>query len=165
MKPMRYWTVAAAAVTLLGASSAASDAKGFHLFGKRSHAVAAPAVRKAEPVPYHWTRGAAPKAHWDMVAEFKKVGLKPVDRAQRLRAGAHLVPRRDAADAAHDEGVVTSVAFSPTLGHWIGLGLLARGPQRHGERMWAADPVRNGMAEVEVCAPCFIDPFGERLRG
>jgi methylglutamate dehydrogenase subunit C len=93
------------------------------------------------------------------------VGLKPVDRSQRLRAGAHLVPRRDAADAAHDEGVVTSAAFSPSLAHWIGLGLLARGPQRHGERVWAADPVRNGMVEVEVCAPCFIDPSGERLHG
>jgi len=93
------------------------------------------------------------------------VGLKPVDRTRRLRAGAHLVPRRDAADAAHDEGVVTSVAFSPSLGHWIGLGLLARGPQRRGERVWAADPVRNGMVEVEACAPCFIDPSGERLRG
>jgi sarcosine oxidase subunit alpha len=93
------------------------------------------------------------------------VGVKPVDRAQRLRAGAHLVPRRDAVDAAHDEGVVTSVAFSPSLDHWIGLGLLARGPQRHGERVWAADPVRDGLVEVEVCAPCFIDPSGERLRG
>jgi methylglutamate dehydrogenase subunit C len=93
------------------------------------------------------------------------VGVKPADRAQRLRAGAHLVPRRDAADAAHDEGVVTSVAFSPSLDHWIGLGLLALGPRRHGERVWAADPVRDGMVEVEVCAPCFVDPSGERLRG
>ena len=93
------------------------------------------------------------------------IGLKPVDRTRRLRAGAHLVPRRDAADAAHDEGVVTSAAFSPSLAHWIGLGLLARGPQRHGERVWAADPVRDGMVEVEVCPPCFIDPSGERLRG
>ena len=32
---------------------------------------------KPEPVPYHWSQGAASKAHWDMVAEFGKVGLKP----------------------------------------------------------------------------------------
>ena len=76
---MRYWGMAAVAVALLGASSAASDAKGFHLFGKRTHAAPAPARRTAQPAPYHWTQGAAPKAHWDMVAEFRRVGLKPGD--------------------------------------------------------------------------------------
>jgi glycine cleavage system aminomethyltransferase T len=29
--------------------------------------------------------------------------------------------------SANDQGVVTSVAFSPSLNHWIGLGLLVRG--------------------------------------
>ena len=38
------------------------------------------------------------------------------------------------ATAANDQGYITSVAFSPTLGHWIGLGLLQYGPQRIGER-------------------------------
>jgi sarcosine oxidase subunit alpha len=60
---------------------------------------------------------------------------------------------------------VTSVAFSPTLGHWIGLGLLAGGPARHGERVRAYDPVRSGDVVVEVCDPVFYDPAGERLRG
>lgn len=56
----------------------ASDSK-FHLFGKSpTKDVARPAVKpEAEPVPYHWTQGAAPKAHWDMVSRFKKVGLSP----------------------------------------------------------------------------------------
>ncbi|HET7715551.1 MAG TPA: sarcosine oxidase subunit alpha family protein [Bauldia sp.] len=92
------------------------------------------------------------------------VGIRPVDRSVRIRAGAHLVPRDAPADAAHDEGYVTSVAFSPSLGHWIGLGLLSRGPERHGEVVRAADPVRGGDTPVEVCPPCFIDPEGERLR-
>ena len=60
---------------------------------------------------------------------------------------------------------MTSVAFSPTLGHWIGLGLLAGGPSRHGERVRAYDPVRDGDVLVEVCDPVFYDPAGERLRG
>ena len=60
---------------------------------------------------------------------------------------------------------MTSVAFSPTLGHWIGLGLLVGGPSRHGERLRAYDPVRNGDVLVEVCDPVFYDPAGERLRG
>ena len=76
---MRYWAMAAVAVALLGVPSTASDAKGFHLFGKRTRAAPVPAVPRAQPAPYHWTQGAAPKAHRDMVAEFRKVGLKPGD--------------------------------------------------------------------------------------
>ncbi|MGA2129207.1 MAG: glycine cleavage T C-terminal barrel domain-containing protein, partial [Xanthobacteraceae bacterium] len=68
------------------------------------------------------------------------------------------------ATAANDQGVVTSVAFSPSLGRWIGLALLARGAERIGETVCAADPLRDNHVEVEVCAPCFIDPDGERLR-
>jgi sarcosine oxidase subunit alpha len=93
------------------------------------------------------------------------VGFRPVDSSARLRAGAHLVPHRAPATAANDQGVVTSVAFSPTLGHWIALGLIARGPQRLGEIVRAVDPVRGGDVEVEITAPCFIDPEGVRQRG
>jgi glycine cleavage system aminomethyltransferase T len=92
------------------------------------------------------------------------VGFRPVDRSARLRAGAHFIPTGAAATAANDQGVMTSVAFSPALESWIGLGLLARGPQRIGERVCAADPVRSNALEVEVCAPVFVDPAGERLR-
>ena len=94
------------------------------------------------------------------------VGFKPVDRAQRLRAGAHFIRRgRASRRPRNDQGYMTSVAFSPTLGHWIGLGLLAGGPSRHGERVRAWDPVRGGDVLVEVCDPVFYDPDGERLRG
>ena len=92
------------------------------------------------------------------------VGLRPGRGQPRLRAGAHLVRLGAAIAAATDQGVVTSVAFSPTLGHWIGLGLLARGSERAGERFRAVDPVRNNTVEVEICSPCFVDPAGERLR-
>lgn len=91
------------------------------------------------------------------------VGLKPLDRGARLRAGAHLIAEGADPVAANDQGYVTSVAFSPTLGHWIGLGLLADGPSRRGERCRAWDPVRNGDTLVEVCDPVFHDPAGERL--
>ena len=92
------------------------------------------------------------------------VGFKPVNSSQRLRAGAHFLPLNAAARAENDEGVMTSVAFSPSLDHWIGLGFLKRGSSRMGQRVQAADPVRDNIVEVEVCAPCFIDPKGERLR-
>jgi sarcosine oxidase subunit alpha len=93
------------------------------------------------------------------------VGFKPIDRAARLRAGAHFVPVGAEPVAANDQGYMTSVAFSPALGHWLRLGLLAGGPKRHGERVRAWDPVRSGDELVEVCASVFYDPAGERLRG
>ncbi len=92
------------------------------------------------------------------------VGFKPVDRSARLSAGAHFIPVDVPASSDNDQGVMTSVAFSPTLKHWIGLGLLARGPERIGEHVRAVDPVRESEVEVEICAPCFVDPQGDRLR-
>jgi len=61
------------------------------------------------------------------------------------------------------EGHMTSVCFSPALGHWIGLGLLKRGPQRIGEQLRAFDPVRGEDFALEVCSPVFVDPDGARL--
>jgi sarcosine oxidase subunit alpha len=93
------------------------------------------------------------------------VGFRPVDRSARLAAGAHFVPAGGPASADVDQGYMTSVAWSPTLGHWIGIGLLANGPQRLREIVRACDPVRGGDVLVEVCEPAFVDPSGERARG
>jgi sarcosine oxidase subunit alpha len=92
-------------------------------------------------------------------------GFKPVDPSQRIRAGAHFLPLGAEPVAAHDQGHMTSTVFSPTLNQWIGLGLIERGPTRHGERVRAYDPVRRGDVEVEICDPIFVDPEGSRLRG
>ncbi len=93
------------------------------------------------------------------------VGLRPIDRGARLRAGAHFLPLGAAPRAANDEGVMTSVAYSPSLECWIGLGLVKSGASRIGQRIRAYDPVRDGDVEVEICAPCFLDPKGVRLHG
>jgi sarcosine oxidase subunit alpha len=93
------------------------------------------------------------------------IGIRPVDRTARLRGGAHLLPIGKKTIAAHDQGYVTSVCFSPVMDGWIGLALLARGPQRIGERVRAVSPVRGTDIEVEICAPVFFDPEGARLRG
>jgi sarcosine oxidase subunit alpha len=98
------------------------------------------------------------------VARAALVGVRPVDRSARLRAGAHFLPVGARAVTENDEGYLTSVAYSPVLGHWIGLGFLTLGPQRWGERVRAYDPVRNGDVEVEVVSPVFYDPEGARLR-
>jgi len=94
----------------------------------------------------------------------KLVGVRARDPAQRLHAGAHLLPMGAAYTAEHDQGVITSVAFSPSLNHWIGLALLVRGPQRLSEPVMMVDFMRNAFTEVDVCAPVFVDPKGERLR-
>jgi heterotetrameric sarcosine oxidase alpha subunit len=91
------------------------------------------------------------------------VGIRPVDGSAQLYAGAHFLTAGADSTLENDQGYITSVAFSPMLGHWIGLGLLARGPQRHGERLRAHSPVRGGDTEVEVVSPVFFDPQGTRL--
>jgi sarcosine oxidase subunit alpha len=92
------------------------------------------------------------------------VGVAPVDRAVRLHAGAHFLTLGEPATLANDQGFVSSVAYSPTLGQWIGLGFLSRGAARVGERIRCHDPVRSGDAELVVTSPCAYDPDGIRLK-
>lgn len=91
------------------------------------------------------------------------VGLKPVNPADTVSGGAHLLPVGAPLAAAHDQGYVTSVAHSPTLGHAIALGFLKHGPERIGQQICAVDPVRGRTVVMEVCPPTFVDPKGARL--
>ena len=93
------------------------------------------------------------------------VGLKPMDRDARIVAGAHLLPIGEAVTTSNDLGYVTSAAFSPALGHWVGLGLLAGGVAGVGRRVRLVDLLRSIELDVEVCEPVFYDPAGERLHG
>jgi sarcosine oxidase subunit alpha len=95
----------------------------------------------------------------------KLVGLRPVDASQAFAAGSHFMKRGDEASAANDQGYMTSVCFSPNLGHAIGLGFLKDGTNRIGEVVRAVNPLQKQETEVEVVSPHFIDPEGERLRG
>lgn len=91
------------------------------------------------------------------------VGLRPLDRAARLRAGAQIVADASVPPPVPMLGVVTSAAFSPTLGHWIALALLSGGLGRKGERLLASFPLAGEAVPVEVVAPVFVDPEGKRL--
>jgi heterotetrameric sarcosine oxidase alpha subunit len=93
------------------------------------------------------------------------VGVKPFSADVRLTAGAHFVRIGAQPTLANDEGFISSVTFSPTLGHWIGLGFLKGGPKRIGERIRAHNPLSGGDAELEVTNPVFYDPDGKRLKG
>jgi sarcosine oxidase subunit alpha len=93
------------------------------------------------------------------------MGFRPVDRTQKLIAGAHFITKGEEANMDNDQGWMTSVAWSPSLGHSIGLGFIKRGHERQGEIVRAVSPVHGTEMEVEIVSAHFIDPEGERLRG
>lgn len=97
--------------------------------------------------------------------DLRLVGFKPVEPGVDLTAGAHFLQVGDPEDMAHDQGWMTSVAYSPELGSSIGLGFLKRGKERYGEKLRAFSPVRDQDVLVEVCSPHHLDPEGVRQRG
>ena len=92
------------------------------------------------------------------------VGFRPVDRSVKLIAGSHFINKGDDATMANDQGWMTSVAYSPSLGHSIGLGFIKEGHNRKGEIVRAVSPIHDTEMEVEIVSAHFIDPEGERLR-
>ena len=93
------------------------------------------------------------------------VGFKPVDQSQALSAGAHFIALNDAATMANDQGWMSSVAYSPVLGHSIGLGFIKAGHERMGEVVRAVNPAQNKEVQVKIVSPHFYDPDGGRQRG
>ncbi|MEM9851404.1 MAG: glycine cleavage T C-terminal barrel domain-containing protein, partial [Pseudomonadota bacterium] len=93
------------------------------------------------------------------------MGIVPVDPTKKLSAGAHFLEFGAKPTLENDLGWMTSVAYSPNLGHHIGLGFVKAGGTRLGERIRAWDGVRYQDTEVKIVSPHFVDPEGERLRG
>ena len=89
------------------------------------------------------------------------VGLRPVDKRERIRAGAHIVRHRAGTES---EGWVTSAHKSFEHDCFVALGMLRRGPQRHGDRLFAVYPLKNETVEVEVTSPHHVDPENVRVR-
>jgi len=93
------------------------------------------------------------------------VGLKPKKPQSKLTGGAHFLDKGAKPSLENDLGHMMSVAYSPMLKSWIGLGIVKRGRERIGETIRAVDFVRGMEFEVEICDPVFFDPEGVRLRG
>ena len=93
------------------------------------------------------------------------VGLKPVGEVKQVIAGAHLFAPGAEAVRENDQGYITSVAYSPTLGHMLGMGFLKNGSQRLGETVKMVDHLRGVEAICEVTGPVVFDPEGGRVRG
>ncbi|QBF31213.1 sarcosine oxidase subunit alpha family protein [Thalassococcus sp. S3] len=98
-------------------------------------------------------------------ARERLVGLKPVGAVKQLTAGAHLFEAEAEAVRINDQGYVTSVGYSPTLGTMLGLGFLKNGPDRYGETVKMVDHLRGVETLCEVVNPVFFDPEGGRVRG
>jgi heterotetrameric sarcosine oxidase alpha subunit len=93
------------------------------------------------------------------------VGLVPADGKTPIRAGAQLVADSKVPPPVPMVGHVTSVTWSPTLGHPIALALLASGSRRMGETIVAASPLSGDAVPVKVVSPYFFDPQGARQNG
>ncbi|QND18122.1 sarcosine oxidase subunit alpha family protein (plasmid) [Rhizobium leguminosarum bv. trifolii] len=91
------------------------------------------------------------------------VGVKPLNPATGFRTGSHILADGVAATLENDQGYVTSSAFSPGLGHTIGLALVRRGPERIGEKVTVWNGLRNEFTDAVLCHPVFIDPENEKL--
>ncbi len=89
------------------------------------------------------------------------VGLVPRDGTTLPDEGAQLIASAGSRVA---EGHVTSAYRSAALGHPIALGLLASGRARLGETVLATS-LTGPPIPLEVVAPVFLDPKGDRLRG
>ena len=89
------------------------------------------------------------------------VGLRA---AAPISAGAHLFVPGTEVHRETDQGYVTSVGWSPTLGAWLGLGFLKDGRARLGQKVRLVDHLRGLDVICEVCHPVFHDPEGEKLR-
>jgi methylglutamate dehydrogenase subunit C len=91
------------------------------------------------------------------------VGIKPLDRSDKIRSGAHLLNKNDAPSMAADQGYICSVGWSPMLNMWIGIALLSNGAKRHGEIVKIFDGLRGQHILGEICNPVHFDPENRRL--
>jgi sarcosine oxidase subunit alpha len=89
------------------------------------------------------------------------VGVRPLDRTQRLRNGTHLIERPGSGTSL---GYVTSSTPSVELEGWLGLALVADGRQRLGTRLTGVSPVHEETSEIEIVSPHMLDPENARVR-
>ena len=92
------------------------------------------------------------------------IALKPVGSVKQIVAGAHLFDLNDDPIRENDRGYITSVGFSPTFGHFIGLGFFKGGQARLGEQIKMVDHLRGIETECEIINTVSFDPKGDRLR-
>ncbi len=91
------------------------------------------------------------------------VGIRAVNKSDRIRAGSHLLRKNDPPSMANDQGYISSVAWSPMSEQWVGLALLAGGRERHGEIVTVFDGLRGNQMPAEICDPVHYDRENKKL--
>ena len=90
------------------------------------------------------------------------VGVRAQDGRARFLGGAQLTSDRE---PARSLGYVTSSVFSPALGEWIGLALVARDMAAEGATLVARDPLRGAPdVRLRITSPVHFDPAHERMK-
>ena len=92
------------------------------------------------------------------------VGLECVEDGKRLRGGALLFLPGDKVYG-HGRGRVTSVTYSPELGYYVGLALLAGDLANEGGEVLAVCPMKSETVRARIVSAVFLDPAGERQHG
>lgn len=109
-------------------------------------------------------RGRLGVSHVDGARDVRLVGVRPVNLRDPLFSGAHILAPGAKSSLENDQGWMSSVCFSPHLGHHVGLAFVRDGTDRLGERLRAVDLVRGTDIDIELVSAQFFDPEGVRLR-
>ncbi|GAC1045244.1 MULTISPECIES: sarcosine oxidase subunit alpha family protein [Agrobacterium tumefaciens complex] len=91
------------------------------------------------------------------------VGIMPLDPATGFRTGSHILAKNAEATLENDQGYITSSCYSPHVGSTIGLALVRRGRERHGEEIMVWNGLRGEFTPGRICAPVFFDAANEKL--
>lgn len=85
---------------------------------------------------------------------------------ETINGGGHLIAESDGQKPAESVGHLTVTCFSPHIGCYIGLALLAEGRTRIGQTLHVVEPVRSkGQVRVEIVRHNMVDPSGARMHG
>ncbi|MDH6269632.1 heterotetrameric sarcosine oxidase alpha subunit [Rhizobium sp. SG_E_25_P2] len=91
------------------------------------------------------------------------VGLMPVDPKVEFKSGAHILKVGATPSTVADQGWVSSVCYSPALGHMIGLAFVKSGRERMGEKVVVWDKLRGQETEAVISSTVFFDPENKKL--
>ena len=91
------------------------------------------------------------------------VGIRPMITNDQIRSGSHLLNLGASPSMQADQGYITSVAYSPMLGEWLGIALLSNGRARIGETVNVFDGLRNIRMLAQICNPVHFDAENTRL--
>jgi sarcosine oxidase subunit alpha len=89
------------------------------------------------------------------------VGVRAVDGRSPFLGGAQVTATPQ---DTRSLGYVTSSVFSPALGEFIGLALVARDHAAPGSEVVARDPLRGGDTALRIVPCTHVDPDGARLK-